>query len=184
MTTAPVLETPRLVLRQHRPSDLADSLTMWSDPVVTRYLGGTPLSEEDVWLRLLRYAGNWALLGYGFWLVQERATGAFVGEVGFHELKRDTQPSFAGTPEIGWGLVPKFHRQGMAREAVRAALAWGDVHIESDSFVCMIHPDNAASIRVAQALGFERQGEATYKGGTQRLFKRPRGLDQSPEPVR
>jgi RimJ/RimL family protein N-acetyltransferase len=176
MPPAPVLQTPRLLLRQHRPSDLADSLGMWSDPVVTRYLGGTALSEEEVWLRLLRHAGSWALLGYGFWLVQDRASGAFAGEVGFHELRRDTQPSFAGTPEIGWGLLPRFQGQGMAREAVQAALAWGDAHVESDGVVCMIHPDNAASLRVAQAAGFEPQGEVIYKGGTQRLFKRPRAL--------
>ena len=41
-----------------------------------------PATREEAWARLLRYAGHWALLGYGFWLVEDRTTGSFVGEVG------------------------------------------------------------------------------------------------------
>ena len=44
----PVLETERLRLRGHRPDDFADSVAMWADPLVTRYIGGKPLSGEDV----------------------------------------------------------------------------------------------------------------------------------------
>jgi RimJ/RimL family protein N-acetyltransferase len=171
---APVLETPRLILRGHRAADLGDSLAMWSDPAVTRFISGRPLPRGDVWLRLLRYAGSWALLGYGFWLVQDRATGAFVGEVGFHELKRDTLPSFAGTPEIGWGLSPAFQGRGLAREAVEAALAWGDDRIDSNRTVCMVHPENAASVRLAQVFGFKPTAAVVYKGGTMTLFERHR----------
>jgi RimJ/RimL family protein N-acetyltransferase len=149
-------------------------MELWSDPVVTRFIGGRPLPREDVWLRLLRYAGSWALLGYGFWLVQDRATGAFVGEVGFHELKRDTKPSFAGTPEVGWGLSPRFQGRGLAREAVEAALAWGDDNIDSDRTVCIIHPENTVSLRLAQHFGFEPQMDVVYKGGTMTLFERRR----------
>jgi RimJ/RimL family protein N-acetyltransferase len=170
----PVLETPRLILRGHRAADLSDSLAMWSDPAVTRFIGGRPLSCEDVWLRVLRYAGSWALLGYGFWLLQDRATGAFAGEVGFHELKRDTKPSFAGTPEIGWAVSPRFQGRGLAREAVEATLAWGDGNIDSDRTVCIIHRENVVSLRLAKYLGFEPQTDVAYKGATMTLFERPR----------
>jgi RimJ/RimL family protein N-acetyltransferase len=174
VSSTPVLETPRLILRGHRAADLPDCMAMWSDAAVTRFIGGRPLPVEDVWLRLLRYAGSWALLGYGFWLVQDRASGAFVGEVGFHELKRDTLPSFAGTPEIGWALSPAFQGRGLAREAVEAVIAWGDDTIDSDRIVCIIHPENVVSIRLAEYLGFERQTDVVYKGGTTTLFERRR----------
>jgi RimJ/RimL family protein N-acetyltransferase len=147
---------------------------MWSDPIVTRYIGGQALSAEEVWVQLLRYAGGWALLGYGFWVVQDRATGAFMGEVGFHDLRRDTRPSFAGTPEMGWALSPQFHGMGSAREAVDAALRWCDTHIENDVTVCIIDPANVASIRIAQAVGFVQHVEVTYKQSTMRLFNRHR----------
>ena len=60
-----ILETKRLMLRGHVAADFGASLDMWRDVDVVRHLGRQPLSDEEVWLRLLRYAGNWALLGYG-----------------------------------------------------------------------------------------------------------------------
>ena len=48
---------------------------MWSDAEVTRFIGGKPLSGEEVWARILRYAGHWSMLGYGYWLIEEKATG-------------------------------------------------------------------------------------------------------------
>ena len=78
---APPIETPRLSLRGHTIEDFADSAAMWGDPNVTRFIGGRPFSEEEVWSRLLRYAGHWALKGFGYWVVRERSSGRFVGEV-------------------------------------------------------------------------------------------------------
>ncbi len=52
---------------------------MWGDSVVARYVGGKPLSEEETWTKLLRYVGHWAVLGFGYWVVEEKATGKFVG---------------------------------------------------------------------------------------------------------
>ena len=81
----PVIETARLFLRGPRPADLPDSVALWSDPVVTRYTSGKPLSEEEVWGRLLRYVGHWAWMGFGYWVVEEKATGRFAGEMGFSD---------------------------------------------------------------------------------------------------
>ena len=44
----------------------------------------------------LRHGGSWSLIGYGFWAVEEKATGRFIGECGFHDLKRDIKPSIEG----------------------------------------------------------------------------------------
>ena len=64
----PVIETARLKLRGHRLDDFTPCAAMWADPVVTRHIGGRPLSEEESWTRLLRYVGHWALLGFGYWV--------------------------------------------------------------------------------------------------------------------
>src|SRR5579864_5518349 len=88
----PVLETERLRLRGHRLEDFVQSAAMWGDPKVTQYIGGKPLTEEECWTRLLRYAGHWSLLGFGYWVAEEKASGNFVGEVGFADYKRDLQP--------------------------------------------------------------------------------------------
>ena len=96
---------------------------MWADPEVTRYIGGTPLTEEESWARLLRYVGHWSLLGFGYWVVEEKTTGNFIGEVGFADYKRDL-PSLKDLPEIGWVFSSQASGKGYATEAVRAASAW------------------------------------------------------------
>ncbi len=157
----PVLETERLTLRGHRLDDFPASAAMWADPVVTRHFGGKPLSNEESWTKFLRYFGHWALLGYGYWVVEENATGNFAGEVGFADYKRDIQPPL-NAPEIGWVLASQFHGKGYATEAVRAAVAWGDRDFKSRT-TCIIHPENLASIRVAEKCGYREFRRTTYK---------------------
>ncbi|HKV64731.1 MAG TPA: GNAT family N-acetyltransferase [Candidatus Acidoferrum sp.] len=174
---APLLETERLRLRGHRPDDFADSAAMWADPLVTRYIGGKPLSEEDVWARILRYLGHWAWLGFGYWVVEDKSTGKFAGEMGFSDWKREIVPSLKGVPEIGWVLATQVHGRGYATEAVRAALAWGDANILSAQpslgrTVCIIHPEHAKSIRVAEKCGFKQVQSTMYKGEPTILFTR------------
>src|SRR5271166_6376740 len=101
----PILETERLTLRGHRLDDFPASAAMWADPVVTRHFGRKPFSEEESWTRLLRYAGHWDFLGFGYWVVQDKAAGTFVGEVGFADYKREIEPPLTGIPEIGWVLT-------------------------------------------------------------------------------
>ena len=92
----PTLATPRLTLSAPGVDDFADCLALWSDPAVVRYIGGVPAKPADVWARLLRYAGLWALMGFGYWAVRETATGRYVGEVGLAEFHRDLTPSLIG----------------------------------------------------------------------------------------
>jgi RimJ/RimL family protein N-acetyltransferase len=95
---APSIETERLVLRAHRPADLPDCAAMWGDPAVTRYIGGRPFTREQTWHKILRYAGLWSLLGYGYWAIEEKATHRFAGELGFADFKRDIDPSSRTSP--------------------------------------------------------------------------------------
>jgi RimJ/RimL family protein N-acetyltransferase len=168
----PLLETERLRLRGPRPADFGDSAALWGDPEVTRFVGGKPLSKEDVWARLLRYVGHWAWLGYGLWVVEEKATGHYVGEVGFANHKRAIEPPLTGLPEIGWVLAPRFHGKGYATEAVRAAIAWGDSHFHAARTACLIHPENARSIRVAEKCGFQQWQVGSYHDRPTLIFTR------------
>jgi RimJ/RimL family protein N-acetyltransferase len=168
----PVLESERLILRAHRIEDFDDCAAMWGDPGVTRHIGGRPSSREEVWTRILRYLGHWSLLGFGYWVIEDKATGRFVGEVGFADFKREMEPSLDGAPEIGWALAPWAHGRGLATEAVRAVVAWGATHFGARRTVCLISPENLASIRVAQKCGYREFARATYKGQPTLLFER------------
>jgi RimJ/RimL family protein N-acetyltransferase len=171
----PILTTERLVLRPHRLDDFAHSAAMWADPNVTRHILEAPLSEEESWSRFLRYAGHWALLGFGYWVVEEKLSGNFVGEIGFADYKREIQPSLKGVPEIGWVLASHAHGKGYATEAVRAVSAWGDTHFGSTRTSCIIAPENAASVRVAEKCGYRELQTATYHGQPALMFVRDSG---------
>jgi len=164
VSAAPVIETGRLVLRGHVKADLDDCAAMWGDPEVTRFIGGKPSTREEVWARLLRYVGHWQAMDYGFWTVREKDGGRFIGEVGFADFKRTMTPSFGDTPEMGWALSPAAQGRGYASEAVGAALAWGDARFGGGRVTCMISPDNAPSLRVAEKMGFREFARTDYHG--------------------
>lgn len=167
-----LIETERVTLAPHTLDDFDDSFRMWSDPAVTRHTTGRPSTEEEAWARLQRYAGQWALLGFGYWVVRDRSTGTFIGEVGLAEFHRAIVPPLTGTPEIGWALVPDAWGRGLATEAVGAALGWADQALGRIRTVCLINPGNAASRRVAEKCGYRAYAEATYNASTVTLYER------------
>jgi RimJ/RimL family protein N-acetyltransferase len=164
-TTAPRVETARLVLRGHRPDDLDAYAALWGDPDVTRHIGGRPFGRPDCWQRLLRGAGHWALLGYGMWVIEEKASGRLVGEVGYFDGRREMSPPL-GAHEMGWVLVPPSHGRGYATEACLAARAWAAAHVGPVATACIIAPENVASLRVAAKLGYREVRRTTYEGET------------------
>ncbi|MDP3735801.1 MAG: GNAT family N-acetyltransferase [Hyphomonadaceae bacterium] len=170
----PLIETERLRLRGHRVDDLAASAEMWRDPEVVRFIGGRAFTREEVWARMLRYSGMWVMTGRGFWAIEEKVTGRMVGEVGVMDAKRDMEPAFGDEPEIGWSLIPAAQGKGFASEAVTAALAWADGHVDQPVQVCIIDPDNAPSIRLAEKMGFRERLRTTYHGKDTIQFERPR----------
>ncbi len=161
MAADPTLTTDRLVMAPHGLADFAELMAMWSEPQVTRFLGGHPASEEDSWARLLRYAGSWALLGYGFWAIRRRNDGVYLGSAGYLDGRRSGVAGIGGDPEIGWSLAIAAQGEGYAGEAVAAALGWGRGRFRRA--VAMIHADNAASIKVAAHAGFNKFAHARYK---------------------
>jgi RimJ/RimL family protein N-acetyltransferase len=168
----PTVETERLVLRGHRLEDFEDVVALWADPVVTRHIGGRPFARDETWPRLLRNIGHWTLLDFGFWIVHEKATGRFVGEMGFGVHKRDIDPPLGDAPEAGWVLLPWAHGRGLATEGMRAVLAWGDAKFNRARTVCIIDPGNTASLRVADKLGYKEYARTTFKGTPTILLER------------
>jgi len=173
---APRLETERLVLRAHAPSDFAASAALWSDCEVVRHLGGGVSTPHQAWMRMLRYPGLWAMLGYGYWALEDKASGDFAGEAGLAEFKREMSPSIEGVPEAGWIIAPQFAGRGLATEALRAILAWADEALETPQTVCIIDPANAASIRVAEKCGFSAPAKARFGGSETLLLRREKRL--------
>lgn len=168
----PTLATERLILRPHRLDDFEASAALWADPAVVRFIGGVPFTREQSWSRLLRYNGSWHLLGFGFWAVEERQSGDFIGEVGFLEGRRAMVPSIEGTLETGWVLSPEAHGKGYATEALTAVVGWGEARFPDQTMTCIIATENGPSLRVAAKLGFQAVTTTSYNGSAIALLER------------
>ncbi|WP_223827732.1 GNAT family N-acetyltransferase [Hymenobacter armeniacus] len=172
-SAVPVLETSRLRLRGFRADDFDGWFAMSRLPAYHRYFTPEPMPAEEVWKLLLRSAGHWAIMGYGFWAVEEKASGCFVGGIGFLSLKRALDPPLGEAPEIGWVLDPAVHGLGYATEGVEAALAWGQQHFGPVRTVCIIHPENEPSLRLAHKFGYREYARTTYHEQPIVLLERP-----------
>lgn len=142
----PEIETERLRLRQFRHSDIDAVAAFMADEESMRYIGGD-CDRENAWRRMALSAGHWTLRGYGPWAVEEKATGDFTGRVGM--WYPETWPG----PEAIWSLVPAKRGSGFATEAARATINFAFETLDMNRVCSLIHPDNAASIRVAERLG-------------------------------
>jgi RimJ/RimL family protein N-acetyltransferase len=170
LTLAPVISTERLILRGHRADDFAAACAMWADPIVTRYIAAAPLSGEEVWARLLRYVGHWRLLGYGYWVIEDRATGRYQGEIGFADFHRGLGIT-AARFEFGLALAAEAQGKGYAGEAAAACHVWADA-ILADETLCIVNPDNRRSLRLVEACGYTQAQTLVYRERPVRVFTR------------
>lgn len=166
----PSIMTDRLLLRPHRLDDFDSYAAFWNSEDIMRFIGGIPVTREQAWIRMMRTIGMWHSLGFGFWIIEERTSGRLVGEAGFLDLHRDMTPSTEGTLETGWAIDPAFHGRGYATEAISAAIGWASAHFPGKPITCIINESNAASLRVAEKIGFRDTGRAIYNGHEVMMF--------------
>lgn len=155
---APILRTPRLVLRGMRVSDLERFHEIRCDEDVSRHVGGVPKTKQDVWMRILRTLGHWQALGCGYWTVCRAEDGRVVGELGVGHFERGLGPQFDPYPESGWVMARETWGQGLATEAMEVVHRWYEENFGLARFVCAIEEGNHASFRVAEKLGYARFG--------------------------
>ncbi len=161
----PTLRTDRLILRAFRADDLDAYASMQADPEVMRYLGtGVTRTRAESWDAIARMLGQWALRGTGQWVIEEAATGAFVGRTGI------LHPYDWDGPEIAYALDRPFWRRGYATESTRAVHHWAYEVRGLTGLVSYIRPENDASKRVVARLGAIRGDDAELLGSVAEVW--------------
>lgn len=146
-----ILETERLILREiDMERDLDPWVEMMSDEDTVRYIGGKTLCRAGCWRQMATMMGHQSVRGYGFWTVEEKSSGKFVGRIG------PWNPEGWPEPEVGWTVTRKHTRKGYAREAGQACIDYVFETLGWDKVIHVIDKDNLGSIKTAESLGSKR----------------------------
>jgi ribosomal-protein-alanine N-acetyltransferase len=181
-----VLETSRLVLRELVANDLAALARIYADPEVRRFFPEGTLDREETqeeldWIVDVYYRRY----GYGLWATVLKDTGQLIGRCGLlpwaivpatsASLGLDHAPEDPsdGTPvevELAYLLAREHWGRGLATEAARAIVAFGFERLGLDRIICLIDPDNIASLKVASNVGIIVDGDVEVAGDVFPLY--------------
>jgi RimJ/RimL family protein N-acetyltransferase len=155
---AMILETKRLLLRRLVMSDLDELYSFYCDPEVIKYIPDAPRTYEETREELEGFMnGHPRYPELGLWATIYKETGQFIGRCGLIPWTIDEQNEV----EIAFAIAKAFWGKGLATEVAQALLQYGFEHLHLSRLICVIEPENLASVRVATKIGmsFEKNGE-------------------------
>jgi RimJ/RimL family protein N-acetyltransferase len=149
-----VLETERLRLRRFTIDDAEFILTLLNEPSFLRYIGDKQVrNPEDARQYILNGpVASYERNGFGLCLVELKESHTPIGMCGL--IKRAELPD----PDIGFALLPDFVNKGFAFEAAAAVLQDARERLTLQRILAITTPDNEASIKLLQRLGFRFEG--------------------------
>ncbi|MCA0922129.1 GNAT family N-acetyltransferase [Pseudooceanicola nanhaiensis] len=163
----PVVEAERVILRGPKESDF-ETVVAFEASDRKAFIGG-PVDRWGAWQGFLAVLGHWALRGYGFWTVEERATGLPVGRIGVIYHHETLWPE----PELGWHMFEGAEGKGLAHDAAVAARAYAAEAWDMAPLISQIHPDNIRSRKLAERMGCVVERESTVLDTPVLIYRHP-----------
>ena len=151
MTDMPILTTERLILRPPHADDFENWAKFYADAETMTFLGGVQ-QRAEAWRTLCTMRGAWDIRGFAMFSMIRRDTGEWIGRTGPWAPE-----GWPGT-EVGWGVMREYAGLGYAREAAIASIDWAFETLGWVQVIHTIHPDNHASIALAERLGSANKG--------------------------
>ena len=155
-----IIKTSRLILRYITIRDAEALMPILGDPEVMQYsiigVHDRQQIRQFIEQRLISYLE----CGFGLYAIVHRDNQELVGYSGFFIQSIDQQREV----EIGYRLAKKYWGQGLATEAAKEVLNYGQQRYNFQRFVCLIDPENTRSIRVATKLGMKLEKNLIYYG--------------------
>ena len=154
------LETDWLILRDWREKDLEPFATMNADENVMEFYPAV-FSREESYTIAMRLQQDLDEIGFGFFAVELRATGNFIGSVGLSAVTFDAD--FVPAVEIAWRLTAPSWGQGFASEAAGACVSHGFSVLGLSEIVSYTIPQNKKSIAVMERIGMSRDAGGDFE---------------------
>ena len=149
-----ILETERLTLRElDKTCDSTFVFELLNTPKFLKFIGDRNVRSREDAADFIenKYAASYREHGYGLYAVDLKQSGMPVGICGF--VRRDTLPG----PDLGFAFLPEFERQGFGIESADAVMRFGRENLGFTDVYAITSPDNDASGRLLEKLGFEFQ---------------------------
>jgi len=153
-----VLETERLILRRQVIEDLDVLWALYCDPEITKHIPDAPKTFEEAKAELEWHMnGHPKNLDLGLWATIHKETGRFIGRCGLLPWTIDGREEV----EVAYTIAREFWGQGLGTEAAQAIVAYAFENLGITRLICLIEPENRASVKVAQKIGmtFEKAME-------------------------
>jgi ribosomal-protein-alanine N-acetyltransferase len=163
-----IVETTRLLLRPLVAGDLDDLADLYADPEVRRHFPNGTLDRDETLeeLEWFAHGDNPGYPEHGLWATIEKDTGAFVGRCGLLRWEIDGREE----TEIAYMLARRHWRRGLGGEVAGALVRHGFEQLGSRRLIALVHPDNAASMRVAEGAGLTFERMVAFEDGPAKLY--------------
>lgn len=149
----PVLETDRLVLRQVRNNDRQEMFQIRSNRETMQYIPRPLANTVDDADKLIEMINGFVERNERInWAITEKGVDKLLGVIGYVSMNEGAHRS-----EVGYVMHQGHLRKGFAKEALQAVLAYGFDVMNLHSVEAIIRPENTASIRLVESLGFVRE---------------------------
>jgi len=160
-----IIETERLYLRQYEDDDFTSLYAIFSDPETMSYYPA-PFSIQKTRDWIKRNQERYVTDGFGLWAICLKGTNEVIGDCGLVKQIIDNRVEV----EIGYHIHKKLWGNGFASEAANACKTYGFHQLGLKKMVSIIDPDNLASIRVADKIGFTKESETYIFNKTHLIF--------------
>lgn len=160
------LETDRLTLRRFSLADADLMLAIWNDPEFIRFVADRRLRTIEAAATAMRdgLLTLYEQYTYGPLCVVEKESGAKIGICGL--FRREG----LACPDLGFALLPAFRGKGLAVEAAAAVVDDARISLRLPSLVAIVSPQNTASIRLLETLGFSFNRRIKMPGDDQMIY--------------
>ncbi len=153
------IETPRTILRPFSEQDAEAAFRWLGDPAVMRFIpSGLDASVEDTQKRIAMYREHQTAHGFSRWVIRERASGLLIGDSGLLALEA------VGGIDLGFRLAVPHWGKGFATEVAKAWVQAAVHDLGLPRLFAFSHPQNVASVRVLEKVGFRRTGAGRVMG--------------------